>query len=196
MKVIDLFPKTIGVDVVDSLTDEMIEYSKKYSMLTDGESGSLSQNQNVLDDEVFAAVKTEILAKADEFAKTVFGHIYDDLAISNSWLNIVEKDQQINLHKHTNSYLSGVFYLTDGSPFTFYNVGNEAFHFQPESLNPNNPRVANSFNVNPSRGVVLLFPSTMYHMVQRSDEDKERISLAFNIIPKGTIGSETNQIKL
>ena len=39
-------------------------------------------------------------------------------------------------------------------------------------------------------GDIMLFPSSLTHMVQTVDADATRISIAFNTFPKGYIGDD------
>jgi hypothetical protein len=45
-------------------------------------------------------------------------------------------------------------------------------------------------------GDIILFPSSLTHMVETKEGDNTRISLAFNVFIKGTIGNNKNLTEL
>ena len=45
-------------------------------------------------------------------------------------------------------------------------------------------------------GDVILFPSSLTHMVETKQGDNTRISLAFNVFIKGTVGNNKNLTEL
>lgn len=196
MRLYDLFPKTIASDELICLSDDHINYIENLEWQNDFKSGLLSKNQNLLDEDIFSNVKLEIIELAEAYVQHAFEHVYDGLRIVNSWANVVGYNQNINIHRHSNSYISGCFYLGCGSDFVFYNIDDHSFSIKPESKNPSNPRVSPSFSISPERGKIIFFPSGLYHSVDTSLDDRNRYSVAFNIMPIGAIGSETNMLYL
>lgn len=199
MEVIDLFPKTITGGFLQNLkkdkASEIISYLNKKEIDEKGLNGGLTKDEQLLDDLIFAEIKMEILRKVEDFTKNCFGHVYDYLKIANSWANTVSHSEGIPIHRHVNSYISGVFYVTEGSPITFYDIGDNMFSILPECLDASKfPRSQSTFTIQPEPGLLVLFPSGLYHMVNQSHEDIVRYSIAFNIIPVGKIGSQTNII--
>ncbi|MDR2212017.1 MAG: 2OG-Fe(II) oxygenase family protein, partial [Pseudomonadales bacterium] len=170
LDLVDLFPKTVGVSQLQSLTPEVIAKAKElidigsdYHIPGDG---GFTHEQQLLNKAVFREVKQEILGLCREFADA-HSHIVEDIAICNSWGNVVNHGDIIRHHSHTNSYISGSFYLTEGSAF---NIINDEFHlqfgFSPAIRGADqNYRSMESFNINPKPGRIVLFPSNLRHMV-------------------------------
>jgi uncharacterized protein (TIGR02466 family) len=78
-------------------------------------------------------------------------------------------------HQHAGSIVSGAYYLEadNAADIVFYNPDNTASY-----------RNANKshFNVTPQSGMLLLFPSWLYHSVNLSEESNgERLMMSFNI---------------
>lgn len=201
MEIIDLFPKTIAVGQMDSVGPEKALQLSKYldsvKHAQNGEAGGFSTDEQILDKNEFFEVKNEIIARAEYFTKNFFGHVYNGLRIVNSWSNTVEKAENIPIHRHVNSYISGVFYLTYGSPLTFYDVTSSQFSVLPTCSDLGKyPRSWSTYTIEPKPGLLVLFPSTMYHLVSTSNDNIKRYSVAFNIYPVGKIGEQTNILTL
>ena len=201
MDFVDIFPATIAVTNLKSLTPEVIK--KAIDMIDLGSQevvtatdGTYTREQNLLDKVLFRDVKDEILACCLEFASTL-SHQVEKLHICNSWGNVVGLGQSIHLHRHVNSYISGSFYLTEGSAFTFHNFNAEnLFPIMPKVANDDNYRSKKALVINPKPGRLILFPSGLYHSVLNSEQSAKRYSVAFNIIPLGRIGTPTNLVNL
>ncbi|HEX7082445.1 MAG TPA: putative 2OG-Fe(II) oxygenase [Gammaproteobacteria bacterium] len=199
MNLIDLFPRTIGAATLQTLTPELIrraidlvEAAEKVDL---GSDGAYTVDQNLLDHELFTDVKREIIGLCKEFSAS-YSHVVEDIAISNSWGNVLAYGQSIRNHRHNNSYISGSFYLTGGSSL---NITNSEFHdlfgFMPK-VKPGNYRSWESFCIKPEPGGIVLFPSGLYHNVSPSRDAGKRYSIAFNAVPVGPIGRPTSQLDI
>ena len=51
---------------------------------------------------------------------------------------------------------------------------------------------AQQYAINPQNGLILLFPSEVWHQVNTNKSDKTRYSLAFNVMPVGVFGDVTS----
>jgi uncharacterized protein (TIGR02466 family) len=200
MEFVDLFPKTIGVGELKSLTPEiilqartLIDQSASVQIAGDG---GYTADQQLLNQPVFAEVRKEILGYCRDFAN-VHSHIVEDLHICNSWGNVVKYGENIHYHTHSNSYISGTFYLTEGSAFNILNSHyRDSFSFAPAIRPGENYRAMESFTINPKPRRIIVFPSGMQHCVLPSKSDVGRYSIAFNVIPIGKIGSATSLMEI
>jgi uncharacterized protein (TIGR02466 family) len=107
--------------------------------------------------------------------------------IALSWANYTAKGQMHHTHTHSNSFISGVFYPaahhTDS--IIFSNMKYVQIQVQPKNFNMwNSP--TQKFYIN--AGDVFLFPSDLPHYVEEVQHDGTRISIAFNVFLKGTLG--------
>lgn len=199
MNLIDLFPRTIGAAKLKTLTPdlirraiEFIDHAEKTGMESDG---ACTKEQQLLDAELFRDVKQEVIGLCKELSRA-YGHAVDDIVIANSWGNVLWRGQSIRNHKHSNSYISGSFYLSYGATL---NVTNSEFHdlfgFMPR-VAESNYRSWESFWIRPEPGAIVLFPSGLYHNVSQERGDGNRYSVAFNAVPLGLIGVPTSLLDL
>jgi uncharacterized protein (TIGR02466 family) len=200
MELVDLFPKTIAVGELQSLTPGVITRAIELIDISSGNEvegdGAYTNDQQFLNRAIFREVKQEILGMCREFAKA-YSHIVDDIALCNSWGNVVGYGDSIRYHKHSNSYISGSFYLTDGSPFNIMDRDrSELFGFAPRIEKGDNYRAMESFTISPKPRRIILFPSGMMHCVLPSKNQARRYSVAFNAVPVGRIGVPTGLLDI
>lgn len=201
MDLIDLFPRTIAVADLHSLTPDVIARAIDLIDLDSGGNpvsgdGEFTREQHLLDKALFREIRTEILVLCREFARS-YSHIVDDIAICNSWGNVVSRGEAIRYHRHSNAYISGSFYLTGGSPLNIIDRDREnLFGFSPRLKPGHNPRALENFSISPRPGRIVLFPSGMVHSVLPSESPERRYSIAFNAIPTGRIGIPTGILEL
>ena len=206
-KMIGMFPVNL---FVDTLSDQEIDRSSVYQAAIDNFNNSLaiperrskwedtntqflSYNRNVLDTiPSLSSLKQSIQNRIDTYTKEVLGSNDEySLYITTSWFTYLQEGKSHPRHTHTNSILSGVFYLAANEDDCV-----EFFHNDPNNgLNMKLTKVKNEFNyesccIPVQSGALMLFPSTVGHGVPyttRKGKDM-RISLAFNTFIKGTIG--------
>ena len=119
---------------------------------------------------------------------------YDNkFIITTSWFTHTKDGRFGNFHNHSNSMFSGVFYFTDdNSAIKFQNFNkNTSFNIIPKEFNVYN---SSSWEVKPPKGTILLFPSEVYHYVNISNKDRK--SLAFNIVPVGEYGGRDSKVNV
>jgi uncharacterized protein (TIGR02466 family) len=196
MSFIDIFPISLFYKKIKNIDVDLL---KKYILDTEkseeSSNGSYTLENNILDNSIFFDLKNIILAESKIYLKEI-GQCFDEIQISNSWGNILNNDQKINPHVHRNSHISGCFYLTEGSSINFLNPTLENFMFHnPPCNNLDTPRSWKECNITPFPGDLILFPSFLNHYVSPSLTNN-RISLAFNIVPKGLIGNQTSKLYL
>jgi len=112
------------------------------------------------------------------------------LKITQSWLNWTKPKQYHHKHAHPNSLISGVYYINahkDNDKIFFYRDGYQQIKFPPAEWNAYN---SESWWYPVGAGDLILFPSSLTHMVQPVEGEDTRISLAFNTFPIGVIGDE------
>lgn len=158
---------------------------------------SKSSVSNVLHTPQLANLRYFLQQSLDEYFHAIYAPKNKvGLYITQSWVNYTGKDQFHHMHSHSNSFVSGVLYIKA-------NKTKDKIHFQ----NTNKPLLTfpsdnyNMFNSDSwwlpvgSRELVL-FPSSLQHMVQKLEDDEERISLSFNTFVRGEIGDEDKLTQL
>jgi len=114
------------------------------------------------------------------------------LKITQSWLNWTKPKQHHHKHAHPNSLISGCYYVNarkESDKIFFYREAYHQIKFPPVEWNIYN---SDSWWFPVNTGDLILFPSSLTHMVQPVEGDETRISLAFNTFPIGDIGDEND----
>ncbi len=100
----------------------------------------------------------------------------------SAWGNISRRGNYHRMHNHPNSAWSGVYYVTGmGSS---HSMGGVLELYDPRPFTemvdvPGSP-YGQRVLVRPVPGLMVLFPSWLYHFVHPSDIDTVRVSIAFN----------------
>jgi len=110
----------------------------------------------------------------------------DQIKITNSWVNVSLADYNMYLdtHKHSMSFYSGIYYLTDGSATTFIDPFEQAIDTQLQVLKFNyHPEE----KISPEPGKLIIFPSYIYHKSDIHIANTSRYIISFNTMPTGKI---------
>jgi len=162
--------------------------------------GNLTSKDNyVLEFEDFKDLKQDIMIYVDDYLKKIISPKEDvSLYITQSWLNYTGENEFHHKHEHSNSIVSGVFYFDadiDLDKIVFFHNRYNQIFIQPDQWNIYN---SPSWWFPVETGDIILFPSSLTHMVETKQGDNTRTSLAFNTFVKGTLGSnmELTELKL
>ncbi|MBI1778342.1 MAG: hypothetical protein HYR63_23635 [Proteobacteria bacterium] len=160
------------------------------------------QNEGNLTLEGFALHREPCMAELTRFfesAVRVFldaiGHDVPDFAITQCWLNINRPGERHHRHHHPNNFVSGVYYL-DAIPQS----GSIAIHrpglaeLQPGRLKAT-PFTFDLWNEEARTGKLVLFPSRLEHSVEPNRSGQNRLSISFNVMFRGLIGSHLQQVE-
>jgi len=194
-----LFPTPIYfTKLTKEFSDKENKFIDKSKLDTYKNEGNVTSNDNyILSAKPFINLKKQL----DKIVKDYFYKIISpsnniEPYITQSWLNYTEQTQYHHTHEHSNSLVSGVLYINadkDNDKIKFfkkdykiikpevkeYNLYNsETWWFPVETLD------------------VVLFPSSLTHCVEVKQGTNTRISLAFNVFIKGTIGNNKNLTEL
>ena len=192
----EIFPTKIYSDFLDRrITDEELSEVIKLGEETHNNFGNLiSDNQNILDNEKFIDIKNFIQRSLNEYIQKIIQPKNEvSIYITQSWLNYNRTNEFHHLHYHKNSYLSGVFY--------FNTVENDKIMLvdsQPKyCLEIESEYSIDHWNFPVKHGQLVLFPSFLYHKVEKNSGEETRVSLSFNTFIKGDIHNHnTLKIKL
>jgi uncharacterized protein (TIGR02466 family) len=195
-----IFPTPIYISKLDrELTKKELSFVDKSKLDHYKNDGNITSNDNyILNQKVFGTLKEDLYLRVQDYFNKVLSTT-DAVTpyITQSWLNYTETNQYHHKHEHPNSLVSGVFYVNCHEEFDkikFFKK--DAYQIiKPETKDWN---LYNSetwwFTV--KTGDIILFPSSLTHMVETKEGDNTRISLAFNVFIKGTIGNNKNLTEL
>ena len=198
-KIVGIFPTPIYISKINrKITNKELFFINKTKKETyKNESNITSNNNYILNKEIFKNLKKELnLIVQDYFNKVILPKNNITPYITQSWLNYTETNQYHHKHQHSNSLVSGVFYINCDEKFDKIKFFNDTYKsIKPEIKNWN---VWNSeswwFSI--KTGDIILFPSCLAHMVETKKGDNTRISLAFNTFIKGKIGNNESLTEL
>jgi uncharacterized protein (TIGR02466 family) len=194
-----IFPTPIYISKLNrELTNKELLFIDNTKLNSHNNEGNITSNDNyILKYKVFNKLKEHLdLIIKDYFNKVL--SITDQITpyITQSWLNYTETNQYHHKHQHPNSLVSGVFYINCDDKFDKIKFFNDTYKtIKPEVKNWN---IWNSdswwFSV--KTGDIILFPSSLTHMVETKEGTNTRISLAFNVFIKGTVGNNKSLTEL
>jgi uncharacterized protein (TIGR02466 family) len=112
--------------------------------------------------------------------------------ITQSWVNYTKPGEYHHKHAHPNSFISGVFYIqsdAEKDKIYFYKDGYQQIKVPPAEWNEWN---SESWWFEAITGKLILFPSSLTHMVETVQAEQTRVSLSFNTFLSGYIGDEND----
>lgn len=187
----NLFPTPVGLYALGrDLTTQELSFLKKQE--TRSNSGNTTSADNtILKAKELTKLRDFIETSVSDYFKTVYNPKHNvNLKITQSWTNYTEKGQYHHKHAHPNSFVSGVFYVQADKTqdrIYFYKDRFEQIKFPPSEWNVWN---SESWWFEVGTGDLILFPSSLTHMVETVQHDQTRISLSFNTFPVGQVGDE------
>ena len=194
-----IFPTPIYISKLDKeLTPLELKFVDKNKKDFFKNEGNITTNNNyILNEKPFANIKKELYLKVqDYFDKVISPSNNITPYITQSWLNYTETNQYHHKHAHPNSLVSGVFYINchkEHDKIKFFNDNYKTIKLEVKYWNIWN---SESWWFPVKTGDIILFPSSLTHMVETKQGDNTRISLAFNVFVKGTIGNNKSLTEL
>jgi uncharacterized protein (TIGR02466 family) len=194
-----IFPTPIYISKLDKkLTPLELKFVDKNKKDFYKNVGNITSNNNyILNEKPFINIKKELdLIIQDYFDKVISPANNITPYITQSWLNYTETNQYHHKHTHPNSLVSGVFYINcheEHDKIKFFNDTYKTIKLEVKDWNLWN---SETWWFSVKTGDVILFPSSLTHMVETKEGDNTRISLAFNVFIKGTVGNNKNLTEL
>ena len=194
-----IFPTPIYISKLDrELTNKELLFIDKTKLDVYKNEGNTTSNDNyILNQKVFKNLKEDLdLRVKDYFEKVISPTDAITTYITQSWLNYTETNQYHHKHQHPNSLVSGVFYINCDDKFDKIKFYKEKYQTIKPEVKDWNIWNSETWWFTVKTGDVIMFPSSLTHMVETKQGDNTRISLAFNVFIKGTIGDNKNLTEL
>ena len=194
-----IFPTPIYISKLNKeltpLELKFVDKNKKDFYKNDG--NITSNNNYILNEKPFTNIKKELdLRVQDYFDKVISPANNITPYITQSWLNYTETNQYHHKHAHANSLVSGVFYINCDDKFDKIKFFKEDYKTIKPEIKDWNLWNSETWWFPVKTGDVILFPSSLTHMVETKQGDNTRISLAFNVFIKGTVGNNKQLTEL
>ena len=200
MPLYHLFPEPIYFSKLErALTTEELKTIDAYKAKTYKNEGNITSNDNcVLENKALKNLKKDLNKKVINYFNEVVCTSNSIIPyITQSWINYTETNQFHPRHFHSNSYVSGVFYIDaqkEVDSITFYKTKTE--DTVELNVTKHNPFNSMSCLFPVETGNIFLFRSSLIHGVNKKKGTNTRISLSFNTFIKGTLGNEKESTQL
>ena len=187
-----IFPTPIYISglgrKLTSKENKFIQKTKRDVYKNDGNTAS--------NDTIFNTLKKELEVIVQDYFKQILSAKNVTPYITQSWLNYTEKNQFHHKHRHPNSMVSGVFYIDADEKYDRIYFYNDKHSVIVPEVNEFNTFNSGSWFFPVKTGQLFLFPSSLEHMVETKKGSNTRISLAFNVFVKGSLGETKTLTKL
>ena len=194
-----IFPSPIYFSKIDrDITNKELSFIDKTKLDTYNNEGNTTSNDNyILNHKSFKDLKEDLFLRVqDYFDKVICPANNIKPYITQSWLNYTETNQYHHKHQHPNSLVSGVFYINCNEEFDKIKFYNDKYKTIKPEIKDWNIWNSETWWFSVKTGDVILFPSSLTHMVETKQGDNTRISLAFNVFIKGTVGNNKSLTEL
>jgi uncharacterized protein (TIGR02466 family) len=194
-----IFPTPVYISKINrELTNKELSFINKTKLDVYKNEGNTTSNDNyILNHKSFKNLKEELdLRVKDYFDKVISPANNITPYITQSWLNYTETNQYHHKHTHPNSLVSGVFYINCDDKFDKIKFFKEGYQTIKPEIKDWNLWNSEAWWFAVKTGDIILFPSSLTHMVENKEGTNTRISLAFNVFIKGTVGNNKSLTEL
>ncbi|MEL7448254.1 MAG: putative 2OG-Fe(II) oxygenase [Pseudomonadota bacterium] len=181
MRVTELLPAALVRDCVEQLKASTTRTNAKSDLLShtdiDGLEGS----------DLYPRIGALVAPHLAQFGELLFGEKLE-WSIKEIWSNVLEPGGHQSVHAHSNSFISGIVYLTESDPSArtvFHrSLGGTEFVFSNDNPNAKMGPFNGNKWVSPQvlPGDMVLYPSYLLHEVP-VNQGLQRMTIAFNAIP-------------
>jgi uncharacterized protein (TIGR02466 family) len=180
---------TMIVDDYKSINTDMLNYIK--SLQAEDPKGINRSNVSGWHSNPFEMKHTSVLSFFNKIQKNLNKAIIDlgwnspsnEFKITSSWSIINKKGSSNNRHIHSDNYISAAYYVRapEGcGDILFYDPREAKVIRKPKGVD-GNALSADVINIKPKEGLLVLFPSYLYHSVEENITDNERVVISFNL---------------
>ena len=206
-EVLELFPTPVYTTTLPVELSSVIPFFDNQNMETKSDEdnyGRRSKDSYILHKPECGGLKNFILKCVQDFANNALLYDYSSYKISQSWISHKQPGQHHTMHTHPNSLISGCFYYgkveekTPAIKFHKMTVSMNQGSISPKTkVDKRSSKFAwTEFSVNFEPGLLVLFPSYLYHSVPINKSNSVRCSLAFNVVPTIGFGEEESLTEL
>jgi uncharacterized protein (TIGR02466 family) len=179
---------------------EFCKDSSNFRTLTTSGNNLMSTDYQVLDTLDCKNLKSEILSQVRFYADEVMGIDYDDIVITQCWVNQYPPGASHHMHTHPNCLISANMWLKVSENCGYMTFEDPLINFNQiePTVKKETPYNSKRMSIEPAENFMVVFPSNIHHTVEQNKSNETRISMAINFWIKGTLGKEEhyNMLKL
>ena len=193
MITVNLFPTSVSFfELGREFSDEENNFLLNLEQESN-ESNTRSKERKLLDDPKMASLRKFVDASVASYFKEIYSPKHEvGLRITQSWANYTKPGQCHHRHSHPNSFVSGVLYIKankETDRIQFFKEGYQQIKLPVDQFNLYN---SENWWLPIGTGQLILFPSSLTHMVPTLQGEDQRVSMSFNTFPVGYVGSDDN----
>lgn len=178
-------------DISSAISADQISFIQKLPMVSN-QANLISDNLYLFNEPEMASIKAAVQEALDTYTNEVLC-IPQQLYVTQSWSLINNPSVGMHGHSHSNSVISGSLYYCDLPEPNANMVFSRHRGYEQLELSPDRQK-RNIYNttanaVEPKQGEVILFSSSLQHLVEENKSAKPRYSIAFNTFIKGKLGN-------
>ena len=195
MEYLNLFPTPVYASVEIHLRNQMLPVAEDYINRHGKpyrDQSSYTSTYNDAASRIEQSSDTR-LNPLNTYIKSAAKKYFEDISIEPMQFSLYYLFNKITLggehalHSHPDSILSGVFYLKipEAAPPIIFNDPRDHYKYIQYPIKFGNPRdmykLLPEYVINPTEGMILMWPSWLEHQVPASKCSDERIAIAFNV---------------
>lgn len=151
------------------------------------QASSMTESCHVLDNPNLKFLEKRLTLEIKAYCN-MFLKYKDKFKITTSWFTNTKKGGFSEFHNHSNAMFSGVLYIeadksTDKIAFSSFKTSTWLLEFTEQNIYNSQKILLPTYP-----GLLLLFPAEVFHRIETNTQNKDRVSLAFNVVPTGSIG--------
>ena len=167
--------------------------NEKYKNVS--QASSMTENCHVLDNPDLKFLEKRLNIEVKAYCN-MFLKYKDKFKITTSWFTNTKKGGYSDFHNHSNAMFSAVFYIqsnkeTDRIAFSNFKTSTWLLEFTEQNIYNSQKLLIPTY-----AGLLLLFPAEVFHRIEPNVQSEERISMAFNVVPTGSIGYNDSSLTL
>ena len=188
----ELFPTPLVKVKIEENTDEL-KLINNFTTSRIDKNGQTLGSMRILEN--YPIIRDLFISKFNYIAEEYLQYKKRKYLITTSWVTQTKLGGRSQIHKHRNSFWSGVYYYQDeyetGTAEICFNNPNEQltdFYLDEDDIKQYVKSNSNAWVITPKPKLLLLFPSYLEHEILLHNINTNRCSLAFNIVPTGRWG--------
>lgn len=189
-EIIPLFPSALYKSKFRPLSAEELRVIDQYPVHKQQLGNHTSSAPYFLDEPGLENLKADFQKHIDNYAKEIV-KVAHEFYITNSWKNVTKPNEQHIIHNHSNSIISGCFYIRSSyiqPTISFHRMSSPyLLTWEAEEFTPFNSL---EWTIPVEDNDIILFPSSLYHYVKPNTSNKDRLSIAFNTFVRGNIKTQ------